>query len=158
MLSEITRDLKSFPVYCFPLFLCIVHLRPLISPCSSLESSLVGCIFPLLLFLLLPFFPQLSVKPPQAATLPPCISFFRGRLLVTASSTVLQALCLLDLIPWIYSSPPLYNHKGFDLGHTGMAYWFPYFLQVPRDDQSDSGDILKVFSKSTRSTNTEVLL
>ena len=31
---------------------------------------------------------------------------------------VLQALCLSDLIPWIYSLLPLYNHKGFDLGHT----------------------------------------
>ena len=25
---------------------------------------------------------------------------------------------LSDLIPGIYFSPPLYNHKGFDLGHT----------------------------------------
>ena len=32
---------------------------------------------------------------------------------------------LLDLISWIYLSLPLYNHKGFDLGHSG----FPYFLQ-----------------------------
>ena len=32
-------------------------------------------------------------------------------------SIVPQALCLPDLIPWIYSSPPLYNHKGFDLGN-----------------------------------------
>ena len=31
---------------------------------------------------------------------------------------VLQALCL---IPWIYLSLPLYNHKGFDLGHTWMV-------------------------------------
>ena len=30
-------------------------------------------------------------------------------------------LCILpDLIPWIYSSPPLYDYKGFDLGHTWM--------------------------------------
>ena len=36
-------------------------------------------------------------------------------------SIVLQVLCLPDLIPWIYSSPPLYNHKGFDLGHTLMV-------------------------------------
>ena len=35
-------------------------------------------------------------------------------------SIVLQALCLSDLIPWIYFSLPLYNHKGFDLGHTWM--------------------------------------
>ena len=35
-------------------------------------------------------------------------------------SIVHQALCLSDLIPWIYLSLPLYNHKGFDLGHTWM--------------------------------------
>ena len=29
-----------------------------------------------------------------------------------------QALYLSYLIPWIYLSLPLYNHKGFDLGHT----------------------------------------
>ena len=34
---------------------------------------------------------------------------------------VLQALCLSDLIPWIYLSLPLYNYKGFDLGHTWMV-------------------------------------
>ena len=33
-------------------------------------------------------------------------------------SIVLQALCLLDLILWIYVSLPLYNGKGFYLGHT----------------------------------------
>ena len=36
---------------------------------------------------------------------------------------------LSDLIPWLYFSLPLYNHKGFDLGHTWMVYGFPYFLQ-----------------------------
>ena len=35
-------------------------------------------------------------------------------------SIVLQALCLSDLIPWLYFSLPLCNHKGFDLGHTWM--------------------------------------
>ena len=34
---------------------------------------------------------------------------------------VLQALCLSDLIPWIYLSLPLYNPKGFDVGHTWMV-------------------------------------
>ena len=34
---------------------------------------------------------------------------------------VLQALCLSDLIPWIYVSLPLYNRKGFDLGNTQMV-------------------------------------
>ena len=36
-------------------------------------------------------------------------------------SIVLQALCLSDLIPWIYLSLPLYNPKRFDLGHTWMG-------------------------------------
>ena len=31
-------------------------------------------------------------------------------------SIVLKAFCIPDLIPWIYSSPPLYNHTEFDLG------------------------------------------
>ena len=39
---------------------------------------------------------------------------------------VLQALCLSDVILWIYFSLPVYNCKGFDLGHTSG---FPYFLQ-----------------------------
>ena len=34
---------------------------------------------------------------------------------------VLQVLSLSDLIPWIYLSLPLHNHKGFDLGHTWMV-------------------------------------
>ena len=38
-----------------------------------------------------------------------------------APSIVLQALCLSDLIPWIYLSLPLYNPKGFDLGHTWIV-------------------------------------
>ena len=36
-------------------------------------------------------------------------------------SIVLQAVCLSDLIPWIYFSLSLYNHKGFDLGHTWIV-------------------------------------
>ena len=36
---------------------------------------------------------------------------------------------LSDLIFWIYFSLPLYNHKGFDLGHTEWSSGFPYFLQ-----------------------------
>ena len=44
-------------------------------------------------------------------------------------SIVLQALCVSDLIPWIYLILQLYNCKGFDLCHTWMVYWFSYFLQ-----------------------------
>ena len=35
---------------------------------------------------------------------------------------------LSDLVPWIYLSLPLYNHKGFGLGYTWSS-GFPYFLQ-----------------------------
>ena len=43
-------------------------------------------------------------------------------------SRVLQALCLSDLIPWIYLSLPLCNSKGFDLGRTWMVVFFPTFF------------------------------
>ena len=36
---------------------------------------------------------------------------------------------LSDLIPWINSSLPLCNRKGFELGHTWMSSGFPYFLK-----------------------------
>ena len=62
--------------------------------------------------------------------------FFLGMVLITASCTVLQTAshsssgALSDLIPWTYSSPPLYNHKGFDLGLAEWPCGFPYFLQL----------------------------
>ena len=132
------RDLQSFPFSYFPLFFFffIAHLkRPsylfLLFP-GTLHS--VGYIFPFLPGLSL-FFPQLFVKPPQSATLPSCISFFFGVSLVLPPVQCYEppsiVLCTLpDLIPWIYSSPPLYNHKGFDLGHTWIVWWFSYFLQL----------------------------
>ena len=64
-----------------------------------------------------------------------CISFSCGWFWLPPSvqsheppSIVLQALCLSDLIPWIYFSLLLYNHKGLDLGQTCTVYWFFYFL------------------------------
>ena len=50
-------------------------------------------------------------------------------------STVLQALCVSDLIPWIYLSLLLNNCKGFDLGHkskplNGLVV-FPTFFMLP---------------------------
>ena len=59
--------------------------------------------------------------------------FFLGMILIPASCTLSQTSVhsssgtmnsLPDLIPWICLSLPLYNHKGFDLGHTWMVYWF----------------------------------
>ena len=55
------------------------------------------------------------------------LHFFLLRMvLITASCKMLRtfvhsSLCTLsDVIPWIYLLLPLYNHKGFDLGHTWM--------------------------------------
>ena len=69
-----------------------------------------------------------SKHPPQTTILPFCVSFAWGWSwslpLVQCyepPSIVLQVLCLSDLIPWLYLSFPLYNHKEFDLGHTCMA-------------------------------------
>ena len=61
--------------------------------------------------------------------------FFLEMILVTVYCTVLQSSIhsssgtLSDVIPWIYLSLPLYNHKWFHLGHTSMAIGFPYVLQ-----------------------------
>ena len=81
----------------------------LISPCYSLEllHSNVYIFFFLLCVLLL-FFSQLFVRPPQTAILPFCISFsWRWSWLITASCTVSRTSlhsswgALSDLIPWI---------------------------------------------------------
>ena len=79
-----------------------------------------GGIFPFLLCLSF-LFSQLCVKPPQTTILPFNISFSWGWSwslpLVQYHkplSIVLQALCLSDLILWIYLSLPQYNYKVFD--------------------------------------------
>ena len=74
----------------------------------------------------------------QSITLPSCISFSLGWFwslppvrCYKPLSIVLQALSLPDLISWIYLSPPLYNHKGFDLGHTWIGLVvFPAFFNL----------------------------
>ena len=98
-----------------------------LSSCNGTLCS-VGYIFPILPCLLHLFFSQLFIKPPQTTTFLSCVSFslewFWSPPLVQCyklPSIVLQALCLPDLNPWIYWSPPLYNHKGFDLGNTWMS-------------------------------------
>ena len=61
--------------------------------------------------------------------------FFLEMVLITTSYTMSwspfhsSSSILSDLVPWIYLSLPLCNHKGFDFSHTWMAWWFPYFLQ-----------------------------
>ena len=94
----------------------------------SHQGSPVGYIFDFFPSLPLLFFPQLFVKPPQTTTMPSFISFSLGWFwslppvhCYEPLSIILQALCLPDLIPWTCPTPPLYNYKGFDLGHTWMA-------------------------------------
>ena len=81
-------------------------------------------IFPFLLCFLLLFFSQLFVRSPQTAILLLCIFFPMGMVLILVSCTLSQTS--------VHSSPgtlsirssfslPLYNHKGFDLGHTWMV-------------------------------------
>ena len=109
-----------------------VYLSLLFS--GALHSD--GYIFPFLPCLSHHFFPQVFIKSPQTTTLPSCISFsLRCFWSLTPvkhyepPSIVLQAFCLPDLIPWIYSSPPLY--KEFDLGHTWMGLVvFPTLLNL----------------------------
>ena len=123
---------------CFPLFLCIDHWGRLLLFFETLHLN--GPIFPFLLCLSLFFFPQF-IRPSQTAILPLCISFSWGWSWSLPPvqcneppSIVHQALSLSDLILWIYFSLPLYNHKGYDLGH--MSSGFPYFLQF----QSEFGN------------------
>jgi len=116
-----------FPILLFPSLLCIDHWGRLsyvsLLFFKTLHSN--GHIFPFLLSLLLLFFSQLFVRLPQATILPFCISF-SWRLFWSpppvqcykSPSIILQALYLSDLIPWIYLSPSLYNHKGLYIGHT----------------------------------------
>ena len=81
-------------------------------------------------------FSPLFVRPPQTAILLFCVSLTCGWSYSLSPiqcheppSIVHQALYLSGLGPEIYLSLPLYNHKGFDLGHTWMVSAFPYFLQ-----------------------------
>ena len=91
----------------------------LISPCYSLELSIQMDIS-FLFFFAFHFFSHLFVRPPQTSILPFWISSSWGWIWSLPpiqchelSSIVLQALCLSDLIPCIYLSLPLYDHKGF---------------------------------------------
>ena len=100
----------------------------LISPCYSLELYVqIGIPF---LFSFAFHFSSL-VRPPQTAIFLSCISFPWGWSWSLSPiqcheplSIVFQVLCLSDLIPWIYFSLSLYNHKWFDLGHSWMVLWF----------------------------------
>ena len=119
------RDPLVFPFLLFSLFLCIDHWGRrsylFLLFFGTLHSN--GYIFPFILCLLLLFSSQLFVRPPQTTMLPSCTSFSWGQSCSVSPvqchkppSIILQALCLSDLIHWIYFSLPLYIRKGFDLG------------------------------------------
>ena len=128
--SELWRT-EFFPFLIFLIFPFLLWFSLHFTCCSSelwrteFFPFLSFLIFPFLLWFSLHFFSQLFVRPPQTSIFLFCI-FFLGIVLIPASCTmsrtiVHQALCLSDLIPWIYLSLTLYNPKGFDLGHTWMV-------------------------------------
>ena len=138
--------LFSFCFQSFPASGSFLISQPFTSGGQSIGASLlfiwtlhsVGYIFPFFPCFLLIFFPQLFVKSPETTTLPSCSSFSLGWFsslpfvqCYEPLFIVIQALYLLDIIPWIYSSLPLYNHMGFDLGHNWMALVvFPSFFSL----------------------------
>ena len=126
---------ESFLFYCFPLFLCIDHLGRLFffffkSLLAILWNSAFRWIY--LSFSPLPFTSllfQLFVRTPQTTILLAFLHlFFLGLVLITASSTMLQTSVYsfwgtlsIRSNPLSLLSLPLYNHQGFDLGHTWMV-------------------------------------
>ena len=97
----------------------------LISPCYSLDLCIQMGISFLFSFACSFFLFSTICKASSDKHFACLYLFFLGMVLIPASYTihkslsiVLQALCLSDLIPGIYLSLPLYNCKGFDLGHT----------------------------------------
>ena len=62
--------------------------------------------------------------------------FFLEMVLITASCMMSRTSIhsssgtLSDVIPWFYLSFPLYNRKGFDLGHNSMASGLPTYFNL----------------------------
>ena len=101
------------------------------------NSAFNGYIFPFLLCLLCLFFSQPFVSPPQTTILPFCISFPWGWSWSLPPiecheppSIVLQALCLSDLIPWIYLSFPLFHHTVLFKSYLNGLVVFPTFFSL----------------------------
>ena len=120
------------------LFLCIIDLgRP--SYLSLLFSGTLhsdGFIFPFLCLSLL-FLSQLYIcKASSDNHFAFLHLFFLRMVLITTSCTMLRtsihssSSTLSVLIPWTYLSLPLYNRKGFDLGHNSMASGLPTYFNL----------------------------
>ena len=93
----------------------------LISPCCSLELCIQMGISYLFSFAF-HFSSQLFVRLPQTTILLFSISFlgdcFDPCLLYNLTSIRSSSGTVSDLVRYFYFSLPLYNHEGFDLGHT----------------------------------------
>ena len=83
------------------------------------------------------FFSQWFVRPPQKTILPFCISLQCGWLWSLPPVQyhkplfiALQALCLSDLIPWIYLSVLLYNCRDFIRSYLSGLVVFPTFFNL----------------------------
>ena len=106
---------------------CTFHLQRLsyLSLLFSGSLHFIGYIFPFLVCCSLLLLSQLFSRPPQVTTLPSHICFSWGWfwsplpiLCYKPPSIVLQAT---RPNPLNLFSSPLYNHKGFDLGHSLMV-------------------------------------
>ena len=136
-ISNFLEKILVFPILLFSSICLHWSLISLISPCYSLELCIQMDIAFLFSFAFsLSSFLRLLVRPPQSTILPFCISFSWGWSWSLPPvqcheppSIVMQALCLSDLISWIYLSLTQYN-QGFYLGHTWMVYWFSLLSSV----------------------------
>ena len=116
-------------------FALITEKVSLISPSYSLELCIQMSISFLFSFAF-HFFSQWFVRPPQKTILPFCISLSWGWLWSLPPVQyhkplfiALQALCLSDLIPWIYLSVLLFNCRDFIRSSPSGLVVFSYFLQ-----------------------------
>ena len=124
------RYLVFSSLFYLPLFLCIFHWRrpSYLSLLISGALHLIEYIFSFLHCLSPLFFLQLFAKlPKQPHGLPAFLFLWDGFgccLYIMLLTSIHHALCLWGLIPWLYSSPLLYNCKGFDIfdiGHTWLT-------------------------------------
>ena len=128
-LEEISSLSQSIVFLYF--FALIIEEGFLISPCYSLELCIQMGISFLFSFVLASVLFSAVYKASSDNHLNFLLFFFLGMALITASCTMAQTSIhsssgtLSDPIPWIYLSLPLYNHKGFDVGHTWM---FPLLI------------------------------
>ena len=112
-----------FPFHYFPLFALFTEVGFLISPFSSLELYIRMYItLPLSFVLASLLFSVICIQTPILAfclPLPPWgWSWSLPFIQFQKPLSITEELFLSDLIPWIYLSFSLCNHKGYDLGPT----------------------------------------